>query len=215
MRARHRMPSRWARLPGTGRLLVGGNTTAGACHLTFDDGPHPDGTPAVLDALDALGATATFFMLVERAESLPTLVREVVVRGHDVGLHGIDHRRLDRRPTATVRRALDEGRDRLADLADAPVEFWRPPFGRIGLPGLVAAGREGLTTVLWSHDPRDWDPDGADGLAGRIARCLVPGAVVVLHDGADTLEDQGVRTARALTAAAADHADPPPMVTLP
>src|SRR4051794_30497856 len=68
----------------------------GAIALTFDDGPHPEGTPAVLDALDRAGARATFFLVGERVERAPHVAREIVARGHAVAIHGYRHRSLMR-----------------------------------------------------------------------------------------------------------------------
>ena len=82
-------------LRGRGPLPVG---------LTFDDGPDPDVTPAVLDVLAAAGVRSTFFVLTDRAARHPDLVRRAVREGHEIGLHGPDHRRLTTRPVAEVRR---------------------------------------------------------------------------------------------------------------
>ena len=76
--------ARWRRFPGLERL----EPAAGRFELTFDDGPDPDATPAVLDALDAAGATGTFFLVGEQVEAHPQLARELAERGHALALHG-------------------------------------------------------------------------------------------------------------------------------
>src|SRR6185503_9277869 len=97
--------------------------------LTYDDGPEPGETDAVLDALAEAGVRATFFQLVYRAEAYPDLVRRVVAAGHEVALHGIDHARLTELPTAEVRRRLNEGKQRLERVAGQPVRLFRPAYG--------------------------------------------------------------------------------------
>jgi len=80
--------------------------------LTFDDGPHPEGTPAVLDALG--DTRATFFMVGERVLAAPDVAREVVARGHGVGVHGHRHRNLLRLSPAAIARDLDEAQEAIA-----------------------------------------------------------------------------------------------------
>src|SRR3954451_23904838 len=76
--------------------------------LTFDDGPHPQGTPAVMEALAAAGATATFFLVGEQVERRPALAAELVAAGHEVALHGHRHRVLLRLRPAAVAADLDQ-----------------------------------------------------------------------------------------------------------
>src|ERR671932_1527854 len=75
---------RWRRMPGRERVAAG-------AALTFDDGPDPDGTPAVLDALDAAGVKATFFLVGEQLMRHHALAREIAARGHELALHGFEH----------------------------------------------------------------------------------------------------------------------------
>jgi peptidoglycan/xylan/chitin deacetylase (PgdA/CDA1 family) len=171
-------------------------TDPGQVALTFDDGPHPEGTRAVLEALDGAGAAATFFVLLDAVRAHPEVLAEVVAAGHAVGLHADVHERLDRQPARALARRLVDARHELEDHVGSPVSFHRPPFGRLSLSGARAANRAGMEIVLWSHDPRDWeDPLGLDS---RIEASLAPGAVVLLHDGAITYEHQGAATAAAL-----------------
>src|SRR5690554_228422 len=104
-------------------------------HLTYDDGPHPDVTPTILDALDEYEAKASFFMLTQQAERYPDLVQEVQRRGHLVALHTRTHRRL---PTLTWSELFDEvvnARHDLEEIAGQQVTWFRPPFGAEGIRG--------------------------------------------------------------------------------
>ena len=78
--------ARWRQFPALERL------DDERVALTFDDGPDPDGTPGVLDALDAAGLKATFFMVGEQVKAAPALAGEVAKRGHEIALHGATHR---------------------------------------------------------------------------------------------------------------------------
>src|SRR5919107_5789297 len=105
--------------------------------LTYDDGPDPDHTPGVLDALARHGATATFFVLAERAEAHPDLVRRIAAEGHDVGLHGEDHTRLSALPARQALTRIRRGRRRLAAVLGRPVTLYRPADGAQGLAPAV------------------------------------------------------------------------------
>jgi peptidoglycan/xylan/chitin deacetylase (PgdA/CDA1 family) len=151
--------------------------------LTYDDGPDPNGTPAVLDALAAAGMTASFFVLADRAEAHPELVRRTVAEGHEVGLHGCDHTRLTTLDDRDARRSIEDGRRRVEAVAGRPVRFFRPPFGAQRPSTLRAARRAGLEVVVWSVDARDWEPDPPAEVAARALTASRPGAVILLHDG--------------------------------
>jgi peptidoglycan/xylan/chitin deacetylase (PgdA/CDA1 family) len=171
-------PVRRAFAPG-----LDGPGPAGTVAISFDDGPHPQGTPAVLDALDELGWRATFFVLGEPARRYPEIVVETARRGHAVALHGDGHRYLIGRSPGAAMRDLRRGRDTVADLLGRPPVWWRPPYGVLSGPSLVAARTLRLRPVLWSAWGRDWrhgaTPTGVveDVLAGRPA-----GGTVLLHD---------------------------------
>jgi peptidoglycan/xylan/chitin deacetylase (PgdA/CDA1 family) len=157
----------------------------GSIALTFDDGPAPPATAAVLDVLARHNATATFFVLTDHAAAHTDVVRTAAEQGHAIGLHGDRHESLAHLREAECRDRIAPARDRLAELTGRPVALYRPPFGRVSTPLLRAAAALGLRVVLWSHDPRDWDTASPRPLADRIERCLHPGAIVLLHDGTD------------------------------
>ena len=98
--------------------------------LTFDDGPEPGGTDRVLTALADAGATATFFVLVGRVRRHRALFDEIVAAGHEVGLHGMDHRPLPELPPGEVAEAMRAGKAELEDAAGRAVRWHRPPYGR-------------------------------------------------------------------------------------
>jgi peptidoglycan/xylan/chitin deacetylase (PgdA/CDA1 family) len=180
--AAHHPAARAAALaPGAARLLWRLPTREAAAALTFDDGPHPGATAALLELLRAHGVRASFFVLTNRLDEHGSIVREAAAAGHRIGLHGDRHEKLVRLPSERAARRLSDARRRLEDELQAPVALYRPPHGGVSLSLLRAARRAGLEVALWSHDPRDWAGEEFL-LAPRLRRCLRPGAVVLLHD---------------------------------
>ncbi|MER8186014.1 polysaccharide deacetylase family protein [Kitasatospora sp. NPDC094015] len=151
--------------------------------LTFDDGPDPAGTPYVLDALDALGVRATFFLLGGMLERSPDLGRELVARGHEVGLHGWHHRSQWYPAPGRDLRELRRARRAIAEVCGTPPHWYRPPYGVLTAGLALAAHRLALRTVLWTAWGRDWT---AGATPESVHRTLVPqlrgGATVLLHD---------------------------------
>ena len=168
--------NRWERFPG--RTQAEGPHPA----LTFDDGPDPDATPAVLDALDEIGAEATFFMVGEQVEAHGELASAVVERGHRVGLHGMRHVPPDQLtdPESDLRRAAAV----VHEATGVRVEQFRPPYGAFDAPLYEATEALGLEPVLWSAWGLDWEPIPAQRIAELVITGLEPGGIVVLHDSA-------------------------------
>ncbi len=124
--------------------------------LTYDDGPDPEGTPAVLRELAAADARATFFVLGTRVQLYPDVFRSVVAEGHEIGLHGADHRRVDQVPEAEFSRVLVESKDMLEQAIQRPVVWYRPPYGRLTLSAWTAVHDAGMTIAGWTCDIQDW-----------------------------------------------------------
>jgi peptidoglycan/xylan/chitin deacetylase (PgdA/CDA1 family) len=160
-----------------------GAAAAGAVALTFDDGPHPQGTPAVLDLLAARGVHATFFLVGEQLERYPGLGREIAAAGHRVGLHGHRHRNLLRVGPRALARDLDRAAAVIAATAGAPVARYRPPYGVFTPAALALARRRGWTPTLWSRWGRDWRRfTTSERIAATVTRDLAAGDVLLLHD---------------------------------
>ncbi len=158
--------------------------------LTYDDGPNPDQTPGVLAALARHDARATFFVLTDRAEQHPDLVREMLDRGHEVGLHGIDHTRLTSLPGREAARRIREGTRRLEAVTGRRVRLFRPTYGAQGLLQFAATRRLGMDVVIWTAWARDWADGSAAEVAGRAVGALHPGAIVLLHDTTDDTREE-------------------------
>jgi peptidoglycan/xylan/chitin deacetylase (PgdA/CDA1 family) len=168
--------------------------------LTFDDGPHPEGTPAVLEALREAGAVATFFLAGEQVERRPALVAEIIAAGHRVELHCHRHRNQLR---LTPRQLLEDASRAKAAIEEAggqAVAEYRPPYGIFSAAGLRAVRARGWRPLLWSRWGRDWKRDATPvAIARRVSTGIRAGDIVLLHD-ADYYSAPGswVRTAAAL-----------------
>jgi peptidoglycan/xylan/chitin deacetylase (PgdA/CDA1 family) len=168
--------------------------------LTFDDGPHPEGTPAVLERLAEGGALATFFLVGEQVERRPDLVAEIVAAGHEVALHGHTHRGHLRLTPRALREDLRRGAAVVGEAAGRPPALHRPPYGLYSAASLVLVRRAGLEPLLWSRHGRDWSARASDrSIAERLGAGLRTGEVLLLHD-ADHYAPAGSwrRTAAAL-----------------
>jgi peptidoglycan/xylan/chitin deacetylase (PgdA/CDA1 family) len=151
--------------------------------LTFDDGPHPQGTPAVLDVLANYGAQATFFCVGEQAERYPAICDEILAAGHSIALHGQRHRCQLRLTPGQVADDLDRGSEALARLTGARPATYRPPYGIFSPAGLRAARQRGLELLLWSRWGHDWRRRiTPEAIATEATENLGAGDVILLHD---------------------------------
>ena len=181
--------------------------------LTFDDGPHPEGTPAVLAELSRAGAPATFFLVGEQVERMPALAAEIAAAGHAVGIHGYRHTLLLRRSTASLRDDFARAEDVIGSAVGTMPTLYRPPYGVFSMPALRLVRQLGWSPWLWSRWGRDWERSATPkSIAARATRDLSGGDVVLLHD-ADHYSTQGSwrKTAAAVPSvlAAASHVGAP------
>jgi peptidoglycan/xylan/chitin deacetylase (PgdA/CDA1 family) len=168
------------------RPRIGGPGLPGGVALTFDDGPHPEGTPAVLDQLAALGWTATFFFLGSQVRRHPDVAAAVVAAGHEVGVHGDEHRNHLWRTGAWVGADLDRALVAIEGVTGVRPRWFRPPYGVLSAGSFRTARRLGLTPVLWTAWGRDWEATTPQRIVGHLREGLRPGATLLLHDSDGT-----------------------------
>jgi peptidoglycan/xylan/chitin deacetylase (PgdA/CDA1 family) len=164
----------------------------GEVALTFDDGPHPEITPRVLDLLARFGATASFFCIGSRADRYPALTREIRERGHSIENHTHTHPLgFALRPLSLIAREIDDAGSALRRAAGAAPRFFRAPAG-IRSPLLdPALAIRGLRYVSWSRRSFDWVDSKQDRVLRRLLRGLRAGDILVLHDGSPARTDDG------------------------
>lgn len=147
--------------------------------LTFDDGPHPESTPRLLDILEKHQAHVTFFMVGEAAQQYPEIVRRAAQSGHAIGNHGWDHPSFP----------LISGRERRAQLracakATAPhgQQLFRPPYGHQSIASRLDALWLGYEVVTWNVAAVDWLDHDAEWMTNRLISIIKPGSVILFHD---------------------------------
>jgi peptidoglycan/xylan/chitin deacetylase (PgdA/CDA1 family) len=192
-------PLRRPRLAGQGR--------PGGVALTFDDGPDPHGTPAVLAELERLGWTATFFLLGTQVRAFPETARAVVAAGHEVALHGDLHRSHLVRTPGAVRRDLTRALADVVEVTGVRPRFHRAPYGHVSTGTLRAAAALGLQPVTWTAWGRDWRGGPAEEVRRSVVRGLGDGGTVLLHDSDCTSAAGSWRTTVAALALLAEEFD--------
>lgn len=165
------------------RFMVRGPRRGAQVALTFDDGPHPEHTPRLLDRLAALELKATFFVVGREAERFPEVVARAAREGHAIGHHSWTHSEPHR---TSARQLLDEVTRSVALLASITgrrCDRFRPPKGALTAAKCIALWRARQRIVLWSADTRDYQLNSAAALASWAnSQHPTAGEVVLLHD---------------------------------
>ena len=155
--------------------------------LTFDDGPDPESTPMFAEVLADRGIRATFFMLGRMVAAAPELARKLAAAGHQIGVHGWDHRYLPLRGLRETRADVRRATALIASVTGTRPTLFRPPYGVLSGPVLVAARELGLTPLLWGAWGREWTACSTpESVFQTLAGDLDGGVTVLLHDSGCT-----------------------------
>ena len=179
----------FARRPHWLKRMVSARSThssAGNILLTFDDGPHPAHTPAVLERLRESHLRAAFFLLGNRIDAAPQLVERIIADGHLVGNHTDTHRRLGWFEFRSAQEEIARCQERVPQ-----AKLFRPPFGKLTPGLLLAARRQGLKCMNWTLDSGDWRCRGASdakACARQVLDLIRPGDVVLFHDNHEWID---------------------------
>ena len=151
--------------------------------MTFDDGPHPQNTPRLLDILRERNIKATFYVVGRLTKRYPHLVRRMVAEGHEIGNHTTNHPNLSKMSKAAVRKELNTGRDSIIAASGIKPRTMRPPYGALTSSQRSWIFQEyGYPTILWDVDPEDWKKPGASVVSSRILNGTRNGSIVLAHD---------------------------------
>ncbi len=151
--------------------------------LTFDDGPDRATTPLFLDLLAQRGVRATFFLLGSRIAAAPRLAAEITAAGHEIGVHGWEHRYLTLRGPLATQADLARAMDAITTATGVVPAMFRPPYGVLTASAILAARGLGLSPVLWSCWGREWTAAATPRTVfTTLAADLRGGATVLLHD---------------------------------
>jgi peptidoglycan/xylan/chitin deacetylase (PgdA/CDA1 family) len=152
--------------------------------LTFDDGPHPIYTPALLKVLDHYGVKATFFMIGKYMEKYPEIVKQVAADGHAIGNHTYDHPySLARDSPAQIIGELEHCEEIIERLTGRRTHIFRPPRGMYSGRVVELANAEGYRTILWSISADHHEAPTPELMAQRVLTHIRPGAIILAHDG--------------------------------
>jgi len=184
------VPNEFTDDPVVGRgARINGEEVTGLVAFTFDDGPNPETTPAVLDALKKYDVPATFFIVTRRlVGKVGEKPREVLARemaeGHLVESHSVTHAHLGRADAKKLDKEMNKSFEMLSTEAKRPIGMFRAPFGALGGAGRVRLKKLGVTEVFWSIDTLDWRARKADKLRKKVMAMIVKqkGGVVLMHD---------------------------------
>ena len=163
--------------------LVRGDPYSKEIALTFDDGPHPDFTPKLLEVLRKQHVPATFFVVGKMVDKHPELVQQEVADGHEVANHTYNHYRLIGLDRRTVEDELTQGSEAIRRAIGQPSRLFRPPGGEYDRAVTDVARRLHLIMVLWTDDPGDYLLTSPDLVTTRLDSELSDGGIILLHDG--------------------------------
>jgi peptidoglycan-N-acetylglucosamine deacetylase len=177
----------WPQCGMYGDALAQGQAGARGVALTFDDGPHPVTTRAVLELLRAHDARATFFVLGHKVEAHPDVVREIHAAGHTLGIHGFQHDRLfSFRSPNYAREQIERTRQAIARACGVAPSLFRPPVGFASYRTFRGAERARVRIIAWSVRSLDGlQSANPASVASRVIDHLRDGAIVLLHDAAE------------------------------
>lgn len=168
---------------------ITGLEVRGMVAFTFDDGPNPETTPRVMEALERYDVPATFFVVTRRlvgplAEANRAVLAQQLAAGFLVASHSVSHTNLETVSTKAIRREIDQSVRVLSEQAALPIGLFRAPFGALDDRGREHLKRRGLTEVKWSIDPMDWRELDGDLLRERALAAILAqeGGVVLMHD---------------------------------
>ncbi len=163
--------------------------------MTFDDGPHPQNTPRLLDMLKQRNVKATFFTIGRSVDLHPQIAKRIITEGHEIGNHTYTHGNLSKMNENGVRTELDKGRDAIVRATGSTPKVMRPPYG-----ALLTSQRQWVAdnysypTILWSVDPMDWKDRNAEIVSSRLISRARPGGILLAHDLHKTTVDAMPKT---------------------
>ncbi|WP_188894349.1 polysaccharide deacetylase family protein [Microlunatus endophyticus] len=151
--------------------------------LSYDDGPHPEHTPRILDLLAERGLHASFYVLSRHVRQFPDVARRIVADGHEIQLHGDTHDSLLTMSVPEAVRRMRRARTEVEDVIGREITWFRPPYGAHTAPQVAAIRAVlGLPTVVWSSDAKDWIDDEIGAIVDRALAGVFSGGVLLLHD---------------------------------
>lgn len=152
--------------------------------LTYDDGPNPTFTPQILKILDKYNVKATFFMIGKKMEQNPGIVKQVVAHGHAIGNHTYTHpSNIELLSPEQIKQEINKCEDVIFRQTGDRPHIFRTPKGLINGTVATIAEDEGYETILWTVSADHHDAPTPQDMANRVLKHVVPGAIILAHDG--------------------------------
>ena len=164
-------------------LVLRGSFLENKIALTFDDGPDPRFTPALLDVLKKYNAKATFFVMGSRAVAYPDIIRRMKDEGHAIGNHTYWHPNLADNNVARMRWEVEQTENVIQDILGYKTKLFRAPYGALNEDLVKGLGNLNNSAIGWSVDSLDWRQLPTDEIARNVLSNIHPGAIVLMHDG--------------------------------
>lgn len=155
------------------------NNTRKKIALTFDDGPHPEYTPMLLDGLKERNVSAAFFLMGENAEQYPEIVQRIDKEGHTIGNHSYSHVQLSAMEELEACKEMTKTNEVIKNITGKTPDYIRPPFGAWShnLDCIT-----NMIVVLWDVDPLDWECQNTDLVVKRVVSNVKEDDIILLHD---------------------------------
>ena len=155
---------------------------SGSIYLTFDDGPHPQATPLVLDLLDAEQVEATFFLTGEAVARFPSLVKDIASGGHSIGVHAYHHTRKAAFSKQNTKSEIRTTEAAIRQHVELPNKLFRPPYGFFTWNSIAAAEEMGYKFIMWTVLTGDFRQWPVDKIVKNATHRLASGSILVFHD---------------------------------
>ncbi|HEY9678545.1 MAG TPA: polysaccharide deacetylase family protein [Drouetiella sp.] len=151
-------------------------------YLTYDDGPHPDTTPQLIELLAAENISATFFLIGEHVEKHPELVKQLADAGHTVANHSQHHEFMPMLTSSRIEKEIDTANRVIFEACGQTPKLFRAPYGMLDSRVSDCLKEQDMKAVYWSCVSEDWLPIGSERVISRVVRKLTDGALIVLHE---------------------------------
>jgi len=159
------------------------NTSRPFVALTFDDGPHPELTPQLLDILRSEGVRATFYVVGRNVQTYPEIARRIVAEGHEIANHTWSHPALTGLSSARLEKEIASTSEVIQRVTGRRPTNMRPPYGAVNDRVRQSMFKDhGLDVIMWSVDPLDWRRPGAEVVRQRLVAGAKPGGILLAHD---------------------------------
>ncbi|MEX1119268.1 MAG: polysaccharide deacetylase family protein [Terrimicrobiaceae bacterium] len=159
------------------------NVSDNSIAITFDDGPHPQLTPKLLDLLKERGIKATFYVVGKNVETYPEITKRIIEEGHELGNHTWNHPALPKIGAAKVKSEMDRTTEIIVKTTGVKPATMRPPYGATNATLNKRLDEEfGMKVILWSVDPQDWKYRNADRVANHLIENTKAGGILLAHD---------------------------------